>query len=168
MSIDLVKVRRVLQNKRLVEQIILARAAEKDEVIYGARAINAQVPDYLEKHTEDYDVYSKYPSKAAKGTAKELNDRFGDKIFYAKKGKNETTWKVKSKIDKSTVVDYTRPTKTIPTVNKMGVRYASIEHLKKKIKSQIRSPDKKFRRLKDKSALTRINAFEEKWRAGEW
>ena len=168
MSIDLAKVRRVLQNKRLVEQIILARAAEKDEVVYGARAINAQLPDYLAKHTEDYDVYSKYPSKAAKGTAKELNDRFGDKIFYAKKGKNETTWKVKSKIDKSTVVDYTRPTKEIPTVNKFGVKYASIDYLKKRIKKQLRVPENKFRRPKDKSALTRINAFEEKWSAGEW
>jgi len=157
------QIRNLLANRKLVEQVILARAAEKGEVIYGARAINAQLPANYEKHTEDYDIYTKYPSKSAKETAKELNSRFGSKMFYAKKAEHSGTYKVKSKFGKETVVDYTRLEKEIPTVNKMGVKYADIDYLKSRVKKQLRIPENKFRRPKDKNSLQRIQAFEEKW-----
>ena len=158
------QIRNLLANKKLVEQVILARAAEKGDVIYGARAINAQLPATYEKHTEDYDIYTKYPSKSAKETAKELNSRFGGKLFYAKKAEHKGTYKVKSKFGKETVADYTKLEKEIPTVNKMGVKYADIDYLKSRVKKQLRIKENKFRRPKDKSSLQRIQAFEEKWR----
>lgn len=163
MSLTPSQIRKVLQNKKFVEQIILSKTAENEDVIYGARAINAQVPNYMEKETEDYDIYTKYPSKSAKELAKELNNRLGDKLFYAKKAKNPSTWKVKSKFGRKTIADYTRQDKDIPIVNKMGVRYASVDFLKQKIRKQLRNPNNKFRRSKDIDSLNRIKAMEEKW-----
>lgn len=151
------------KDKQLAESLILQDAAEDGHVIHGARAINKQVPAYLRKNTEDYDVFAKNPKLEAIEMEKKLDKAFGGDFFKIKKGASKGTWKVISNVTKSSVVDYTIPRQNFQ-VREIGAnKYRSLRSMKKQINKTLRDESAKFRWEKDREALQRINLAEKNW-----
>lgn len=149
------------QNKDLAKQVILNDAAVDNHIIYGAQAINAQLPTALQKPTEDYDIFSKTPKKDAKQIEKALDRNYGGDFFSVTKAKYPNTWKVKSNVTKKTVVDYTYPSqKNIPSKNIGSNKYAKLGWIKSNIRRTLNKKTAAFRFEKDNEALQRIELYE--------
>jgi len=132
----------------------------KKKVVYGAQSVNEWLPDYLEKFTEDWDIYSHTPEESAKRLEKLLDEQFGGDYFEVRPAKHEGTFKVVSKVTKRGVADLTIPDKTITYQTTGGVGYATLDEQVKNIKSALADPSSEYRWDKDKETLQRINIFE--------
>lgn len=151
---------RYYKNKEKTDHIILDDAAEDNHIIYGARAINVQLPSYLKKHTDDWDILSKTPEKDALETEKKLDRAYGGDYFSIEKGQHEGTWKVKNNVTRKTTADYTSPDKKVPHINIYKNKYAKLGWIKRKIQNSLKNPNNAFRFDKDKEALQRIKLYE--------
>lgn len=160
MKMDLKRISSLLENKPdlLVRQVVLDTAQQKKQIIYGARAINIQLPTYLKKPTRDYDILTKKPKKTAKEVALILNKRFGDDVFTVEKASHKGTYKIKYKGE--TVVDYTQLKKNPKTKKVFGVGYRDIKSVKRSTQRLAKKPGTEFRREKDLSTLKRIKELE--------
>lgn len=147
------------RKKKKIPKVILSQT-EPHEIIYGAQAINKQLPSFLDKHTEDYDIFTKTPKTDAKETEKALDKSFGGDYFYVEPAKHKGTWKVKSRINKQGYADYTKPEGKIP-YRKIGKhKYVKLEYVKKHIKKTLKDKEAKYRHDKDRDALNRIKVYE--------
>lgn len=147
------------RNKSKIPTVILKKTGKK-EIIYGARALNKHFPKFLDKPTQDFDIFSPTPKKDAKEAEKALDKKFKGDYFYVEPAKHEGTWKVKSKINNEGYADYTKPDKKIPS-RKIGKhRYVRLDYVKKHIKKTLKDPEAKYRHDKDKDALNRIKVYE--------
>lgn len=145
------------KNKGLIDATILSHVRRDRSIIYGARALNYHTPPHLDKHTDDYDVYSKKPKKSARELEKDLDKKFGGDFFVVKPARYKQTVKVKSKVTGKTVADFTKPEQKVPFETSFeGVNYAKLEYLERKLKRIIADPSKRFRHKKDLEALRRI------------
>ena len=147
------------KHKKCIPKVVLS-VTEVHEIIYGARALNKQLPSYLDKHTEDYDIFSPTPKKDAMQTEKKLDKHFGGDYFYVEPAKHEGTWKVKSKINKQGYADYTKPDKKIPFRKIGGKKYVRLDYVKQHIKKTLKDKEAKYRHDKDRDALNRIKVYE--------
>lgn len=158
---DLKKVEKYHKKKRGIPNLV-KKTIGKDEIIYGARALNRRFPSYLDKPTVDYDVFSKTPMKDAQQAEKVLDKSFGGDYFRTKAAKHEGTWKVKSNITGEGYADFTRPQGEVP-FDKIGrYKYATLGWHKNKIRKTLKDPKSAYRHEKDKDALNRINIYERK------
>ena len=70
-------------------------------------------------------------------------------------------WKVKSKVTKRTIADYTKPVKKVPYKTTLdGIRYAKLKFLKAKLRRIIKQEKYRFRWKKDIETLQRIKVYE--------
>lgn len=147
-------------NKAMQERVVLSDAYQDKHIIYGARAINAQLPDFLRSNTEDFDIFSKQPKKDALETENKLDKAYGGDFFSVEKAKYPNTWKVKSNVTKKTVADYTFPSGKVPSRKIEGNRYAKLDWIKKNIRRSLNKKNSSFRFEKDNEALQRIKLYE--------
>lgn len=144
------------KKKHLIPKIIKS-VTDKHETVHGAKAVNVQVPVWLRKSTQDYDIYSRTPKRDAAQLERKLDNEFGGDFFNVETAKHKGTFKVKSKVTGETVADYTKvQQKNIPRKNIGGIHFASLEFMKKQSMAAIRSKDAEFRRQKDIDMLNRI------------
>jgi hypothetical protein len=136
--------------------IILNLAKERNQVIYGARSVNKQLPVTLRKPTQDYDVLTKQPEKSAKILALKLNKEYGKEKFKVVPAKYSKTFKVKDIETGETIADYTRTTKKPKSKNEFGVKYAGLHYQESKIKKVLKDESSAFRHDKDFETLQRI------------
>ena len=148
------------KNENLINEVVLTKAQKGNQIVYGARAINRQLPTYLNKDTSDYDILTKNPKKSAQEIALELNRRLGREEFSVSKAKHLGTYKVKDSKGE-TIVDYTQ-LKRMPKVKESwGNKFYDIKSIKHNINKRLRDKSKEFRWEKDKEALNRIKLSEE-------
>ena len=83
------------RKRKRIDKIVKSKI-DKHEVIYGARAINKQVPPHLRRPTTDFDIFSKTPKKDAREVERALDRRFGGDFFFVEPAKHRGTWKVKA------------------------------------------------------------------------
>jgi hypothetical protein len=145
---------------KVVDNLVKLDAQKDKHIIYGAQAINAQLPGYLKKQTEDYDIYANNPKKEAKQMEKKLDKAFGGDFFESNPAEHSGTWKVKSKVTKRGVVDYTKPTKKIKSTIVGGNKYEKIKSIKKHIEKTLQDEASAYRHDKDFEALQRIRLNE--------
>jgi len=148
------------QDKKKYEKVILSNLKKKKHIVHGARGINAHLPPYLDRPTEDWDIFAKTPKKTATMVEKKLDKKYGGDFFDVEKGVHEGTFRLKSNVTERVVADYTKPDKKIPFKTKKGVRYATLGYFKHHIKKTLKDPDAKFRHAKDREALQRIEIHE--------
>jgi len=160
MSLTAEQKKNYYRRKKVVDHLVKLDAQKDGHVIYGAQAINAQLPGYLHKQTEDYDIYAKNPKKEAKQMEKKLDKAFGGDYFESKPAEHTGTWKVKSKVTKRGIVDYTKPTKKIKSKIVYGNKYETLKSIKKHIKKTLKDESAAFRHDKDFEALQRIKLSE--------
>jgi len=147
-----------VRNEQDIKNAVLDLAQKKGQVIYGARAINKQLPSHLRRKTKDYDVLTKQPKKAAEELAKRLNKEFNSDEFKVTRAAYEKTYKVKR--NGESIADYTRTTKK-PGVKKiLGVKYAKSDYIKRKIKKTLKDESSSFRFDKDLDTLRRLKEAE--------
>lgn len=147
------------RNKRKIPSIILSKT-EAHEVIHGARALNKHLPKFLDKPTEDYDIFSRTPKKDARQIEKALDKSFGGDFFFTESAIHKGTHRVKDRVRKSVVADYTKPKKKIPHKKIGGKNYAKLSHIKKHIKKTLKDKEAKYRHDEDRDALNRIRIHE--------
>ena len=107
-------------------------------IIHGTRAVNVYLPNWLDKHTEDWDVFTNKPKKIAKKLEKQLDKALGGDYFYVKEGKHKGTWKVVSKTNDKEIADFTKPEEKIKYNEIYGMRYVTLDYIKKKINKILR------------------------------
>jgi hypothetical protein len=141
-----------------IRTLVLNKAQSKGQIIYGARAINQQVPTYLRKETKDYDILTKNPKKSAIELANDIK-RVTSKQVSVEPATHKGTYKVK--VNGESVVDYTQLKGTPKIKKSWGNKYQDIKTIKRNIQKRIRDPTKEFRKEKDLEALGRIKISEE-------
>jgi len=151
---------RYYQNQELAKQIILQDASEDGHIIFGAQASNAQLPTHLRKHTEDFDIFTKKSKKEAEQTEKKLDEAYGGDYFRVQVARHKGTYKVKSNVTNRTVADYTSQGKKPNFKNILGIKYATLGSIKRKIQKTLRDEAQEFRHDKDRETLQRIKLNE--------
>lgn len=147
-------------SKELTKQLILQDAQEDGHIIFGAQASNAQLPPHLRKYTEDIDIFTKKSKKEAEQMEKKLDKAYGGDYFRVEKAQHKGTYKVKSNVTNRTVADYTSQGKK-PSVKKiLGVKYADLKSIKRKLGKTLRDEASSFRHDKDRETLQRIKLHE--------
>ena len=154
----------MLIHKATIRKKILHSAKKNQETIYGARAMNVQLPSMFRRQTEDYDILTKNPKRRANEMQNKLDKLFGGDYFYSKPAINPGTHKVmnrgvnlKCPKDDVGIVDYTRYEK-IPTTKKGGLSYERISHIIETKKRILKDRESKYRWEKDRKDLRRIRA----------
>jgi len=130
---------------------------DKDCVVYGARAINAQLPQHLQKQTNDWDIYDREARSLAYRIEKTLDNRYGGNYFEVKLAKHKGTFRVISRISGEVVADVTVNTTVVPYRVIGGIKYATLDFHVKRIKVILKDRNLKYRHAKDSEALQRIN-----------
>ncbi len=155
--------RNYYRNKKVAQVMVMQDAAEDEHVIYGEHAVKVQLPSYLHRETEDFDVFAKNPKKEAKEMEKKLDKTYGGDFFSVKPAKHKGTYKVKSNVTKRTVVDYTKIPKKLKTTKIGSNTYVKLGSIKNQIKKTLKNEKAKFRHDQDFETLQRIRLGEDLW-----
>ena len=147
------------KKKKNIQRIVLGTIGNK-EIIYGERALNARFPNYLDKQTKDYDVYSPTPKKDAREAERALDKNFGGDYFYTTPAKHGGTYKVRSKVTGEGYADFTKKEGRVPYDKIRGKKYAKLSYIKKERKAILKDPESKYRHIKDRDAINRIRLYE--------
>lgn len=148
------------------EDEIKAQARKNHEVLRGARAMNRQLSaGFLERGTEDYDLFSKNPKMSALELERELDRKAGGDFYYIKPAVHKGTWKVidkgndlKSSHDDFAIVDYTKEPKGTRIVTIDGMKHSHISQRIKDAKKNLADPFAVDRHSKARGDLERIKA----------
>lgn len=151
------------RNRAAINRIVRNQLGRRQLTIHGARAVNAQLPRFLNKPTQDYDVFTKTPQRSAVRLEKKLDRKFRGDFFRVIKGASKVVKvrKVVSNINQENIVDFAKPNRFVPTTNIQGLKFATLGDQKRAFIKNLTSPTAKFRREKDLEALRRIRLFEE-------
>ena len=142
-----------------VRKVILSKTGNK-EIIYGQVALNKHFPPFLDKHTDDVDIFSPTPQKDAGQTERALDKHMGFNAFETEAAQHPGTWKVRSRVTRSGIADYTQPTEKIPSKRIGKHRYVQVGYVKQHIKKTLKDPEAKFRHDKDRAVLDKIRVYE--------
>ncbi len=145
-------------------KIIIDNLRKTKNILYGARAMNAQLPFMFYRHTKDYDIYSKKPRISALRLEKLLDESAGNDVYYTKQALHKGTYKVidkghdniKGTRDDFGIVDFTKPLRKIRTITINDVRYAFLSERVKDARRSLREPEFAYRHEKDRRDLWRI------------
>jgi len=145
---------------KLSDKVIMKELKGSEAVVYGARSVNAFVPAYLKKHTEDWDIYVADDAKTVAGKIeKALDKRYGSNFFSVEPAKHEGTYKVKSRVTGRTVADITIKEDEVKHRKVGGINYTTLDFQAEKLKKALEREDAKFRHERDKETLQRINVY---------
>jgi len=156
------------------ENEIKAQARRNNEILRGARAMNAQLSiGLLERGTEDYDLFSKTPRKSALELERELDRKAGGDFHYVKPLAHIGTFRVmdrgndlQSSHDDFGIVDYTKEPKKTKVIVINGLKHSHISERIKDAKQNLADPFAVHRHSKARGDLERIkvsNMFRKGW-----
>lgn len=149
------------KNKHHIPNIIKNTIGPR-EIIYGEHAIKKRVPRYLERPTQDYDIYSSTPRRDAHQAERALDRRFGGDFFYVKPARYPNTYKVVAHANQEGYADFTKPETKIPYDILAGKKYAKLSVEKQHRHQSINDPMFHWRHAKDQDALNRIKIYEKR------
>ena len=144
-----------------IDNIIRNKVRKDNEIIYGGRAMNAQLPAPFQRHTRDYDIYSILPKARARQLENELDKAAKGDYYYTKQAMHPGTFKVmdtgfdnrKGTADDFGVVDYSKPSRKVKTVKIRGIRYAHLSERKRDAKRSLGEKQFEYRHEKDRKDL---------------
>ncbi len=132
----------------------------KDTILHGGKAINAFLPDYLDRPTEDWDVIvSENPKAVAEQLERLLDTRYEGNYFRVLPSRHAGTYKIISLMTQRPIADITIAEGPIPSKLLDGINVATLDHHISRIKGVLADPNKKFRHRKDAETLQRINIY---------
>lgn len=135
----------------------LHESRNQQMIVFGAKAVNAHLPEWLEKETKDWDILA---PKNAKGEAEELasklNERYGGDYFSVEPAIHEGTFRVRSRVTGTVVADISIKNRDIDFTRRKGVNYATQDFLEEEATNNLSDPAKEFRHNKERDTLQRI------------
>lgn len=138
----------------------LRDARNPDMIVFGSQALNAHLPDWLDKETKDWDVVSVGDPKKLAGKLEQMLDkRYGGDFFGVEPAIHPGTFRIRSKVTGVVVADISLKDREISFNRIKGINYASLDWLESEAERLIASPDAEFRRSKDMDNLQRIRVF---------
>ena len=146
------------KNKHKIGSVIVKKTDEH-ETHYGARALNARFPSFLDRHTRDFDIFSSNPCGDARETEKALDKLFGGDFFGVRQAEHEGTFKVFAHATGETYADYTKTPEKLPREKIRGIYYPTIPHIEKTLKTTLADPEASYRHTKDQDSLNRIQIY---------
>ncbi len=148
------------RNKNIINRVVRGHLAKnKIGIVHGKRATNAQLPRDLNRKTNDWDVFVKFPEARARQLEAKLDKKFRGDFFRVKEGMGSPgvkVFKVKDNINDETVVDFATINRKVPFITKRGVRFATLRDQAEKARKTLRERTAPFRREKDLDLLRRI------------
>jgi len=149
-----------------IDNFILKTTKKKKFIVHGAKALNKNLPQNLQRPTKDWDLWAKNPQVAMDKLEDDLDKASGGDYYYEKTepviGKNENVYRVISRITGEVVADFmkTPNEKNLYRVIS-GIRWETLAHAKKVYLEILRNPQTRFdRKAKARGDLNRILAFE--------
>jgi hypothetical protein len=146
------------RNKNFIKPTIMKTIGPR-EIIYGEMALKKRFPSYLERPTQDIDVYSPTPRRDARQAEKALDRRFGGNYFEVRKAQHQGTYKVVSLANDEGYADFTRKPKNVPSDRIGKHRYLKLSEEIKHRERSLRDKDYEWRHGKDRDALNRIRIY---------
>ena len=142
---------------RAVKQFI----KDKNLIVHGAKAQNAQSHFPLTRATRDYDIIAKNPKLTAQELDRILDKARGGNYHYTKQAKHKGTHKVmdvgadliKNTDDDFTLADLTEIKRKLKTIKINGISYSHLDELEKRKLKSLASKQFIFRHQKDKEDL---------------
>lgn len=157
---------RFLMNQHKIKPLILRTAKKKKQVVYGAEAMNVQLPPTFRRQTPDVDLYSKHPRKDAQDMQAKLDSGIagGRDDYYAKPAVHKGTYRVmfegvdgqKNTADDVHIADYSKRPNHLNTVTVNGVEYENLKDIQQHKQKTLRNKKAEYRHDKDRSDLARI------------
>jgi len=150
------------KKKGLIDETIEQRLREDaDLILYGGKAVNMHLPKYLQRETEDWDIYSDdNPEHDAKELEGLLDKRFGIDYFSVVPSRHEGTYVIRSKVTGQGVADITLKRTDIKHKKVAGIDITTLEYQAKRMRATLKDPTKKHRWDKDRDTLQRIAVFQ--------
>lgn len=154
------------RRKGRINSIVLTNVQRGRGTLYGGHALNSHLDPFLDRPTEDFDVYTRESGKKQAQIVEDKLDRaFGGNFFEVRKGQHPGTYRVRSRVTEQEVADFTRQPKNLPSQQNqvMGRRVSvvTIPFIKNRIRKTLRDEKSEFRHAKDRDALRRIAVQEE-------
>lgn len=160
MSLSIKEKEEYYKKRNRINRLVAENIKKRGHVVFGARAINAHLPSHLDRHTEDFDLYSKTPRKSARRLERKLDDRFNGNFFRVEPAKHPGTTKVVSNVTERGIADFSSPAEPVSFIKKSGTNVITLQQVKKNIHKSLRNPEAEYRRAKDREAMQRINLYE--------
>ena len=142
-----------------IDEMMKSELEGSDLIVHGGRALNAQLPEWLDKATEDWDLISMVPEQTAKELEKLFDEHYGGDFFKVIPAKHEGTFRIMNNITLKGVADISFPEKKIDYITEDDINYATLEHHIERIKITLADPTRKFRWKKDEETLQRIRIY---------
>lgn len=158
-NVSLSHTRQFHSKKHFINKTILGTIGQH-EVIYGERGLSMRFPRYLQRPTQDYDIYSPNPRKDAHQTEKKLDQRFRGDYFFVKPALHSDTFRVTARANQETYADYTKKPKHLKHDTIKGKNIIDITIERKAREKILRNPEYEWRWGKDRDALNRIKIYE--------
>lgn len=153
---------RFFKSQKKIGKVIINHVKKKGLILFGQKAVNRQLPMDLRKDTQDYDIFSPTPEKSAKRIERKLDRKLKGNFFFVKKAKFGGTYKVVSKVGQKGFVDVGKPKPKLKTINKKGIKLATLEFQKGQIRKSLGDKDSQFRHPKDREVRSRIKIAEQR------
>lgn len=154
-----------LAHKYKIPSILIAEARKRRQIIYGAQAMNQQLPRALSRPTFDWDIYTHQPQQTANRIQARLDRKvaMGRDDYYSKRAIHKGTFKVMHEgqderqrtRDDFGIVDYT-VMQRVPTISVEGVRFQRLASIQKEKSKILRLKSATFRHSKDRADLENI------------
>ena len=89
-----------------------------------------------------------------------MDKSFKGDFFFIEQAKHKGTYKLKDRLRKKTIIDYTKQKGKIPSRIIEGKKYVSLDYIKKHIRKILKDKKSKYRWDKDRDTLNRILVYE--------
>lgn len=157
-----------LINKPKIKKIVMDKAKERKQMVFGAHAMNEQLPLFFRRPTQDIDIISKQPKQRADEMQQLLDNKIagGRDEFFVKPAEHEGTFKVRHQgrdgvqgtKDDTTIVDFTDLKQKPPSKEVNGVRMQTLSSMVDRKKEILKDPESAYRHDKDRGDIQRIKA----------
>jgi len=155
-----IKHTQTFHKKKNMIPIIIRSTIDKHEIIYGEHALKKRFPKYLERPTQDYDIYTPYPKRDAEEAERALDHSFGGNFFYVKPAQHPGTYKVVAYANEEGYADYSKPEGNVPYDVIDGKKYVKLSVEKQHRRKSLADPQYEWRKGKDQDAMNRIKIYE--------
>lgn len=130
------------------------------KIVHGTQALNASLPAWLDRETEDWDIFVDEDAKElAEKLEKRLDKRYGADFFSVEPALHEGTFRIRSKVTGSVVADISLRDREVEFKPIRGVNYATLEYLEDDAERILDTPEASFKHRQAKDTLQRISVL---------
>jgi hypothetical protein len=150
--------------KNKVSKALPKHIKEKQHVVHGCRAINAQIAKDLRRATKDWDMWADDPNRSSLETEKHLDSICGCNAFYRETQPLSCepgfAHRIKTTHGSEEIADFVKTPYDGSYVVIGGIRYESLAYAKRKLQGLLQCSNARHRWEKTKRDLARIEEYE--------